>query len=1160
MKSTTVHWTPEQEAAIKARGGSIIVSAAAGSGKTAVLSERIVRMLISETDPVEPEELLVVTFTRAAAAEMRRRISTKLTEYIAEHRNRTDLNEVRSRLPDADICTIDSFCIKLVKENYREAGVSSDFDLLDESEIKVLKTLAMEDALGELSANRPDEYRILTSLDSSFDDNPLQNKVNDLYAHAQARPWSEKWLTDITSMYTEHTGTSVWQNEIRTYIRLCFDYCLKLINAATEELCIDHEMFAVYEENVNSDLNALIRILSSCDKEWDDLYDTLNSFTQIKLITSRKYANEPAKIKYHNARKTVKALIDEINNDLMTATDDEHKEDMLAITPVITALGELTLDFGKRLRILMDERGRYDFSTVLHLALNVLSTPDGKRTAAAERLSSQYREILIDEYQDTNAAQDILFSLISRNGANLFRVGDIKQSIYRFRMAMPEIFLAKLNAYTQYDEVTYPAKIILGKNFRSRKGVLDFANHVFGKLMSGYAGEIDYKSEDMLCYGEGYDTDESPAAEIHLLENDQGKDERTVSEAYYTAQLINRMISDGVTVGSGDDKRPCHQGDFCILFRSDGGNGEIWNNALKSFGLTCAYERSASLFDTPEIQILLSLLKIINNPSDDVAMLAVLSSPVFGLTPDELAELRLLSPEKTLFGALNDAADSVDHRLCAKASELVDSLKSLRHLNSINTLDTFVRMLVNETDLVTLVSAGENPVTRQANIEIVTEMASRFASSGGGLSGFIRFIDGAIRADAIVPAASDASSSSDAVKLMTIHRSKGLEFPFVIITDTNHDFNLKDLRRNMIIDPRTGIGLKRTEQEKLKRYPILSYSASSIAFRRAMISEELRILYVGITRARERIIITGTVKDIEKTFNNYDTLLPKPSPIQILHAKSQLDLLLNALGGHIRPETGTQNVKLDTTSIKFSATQITIKNDLNGESLEPPLPDPVLYRKISHKAGYKYPYIYPEGVRPKAKASEFENKEFSDAYFAVSRPGFMSPDGMSASEIGTANHAFLERCDLFADDAAAERDRLLIAGKISDRYAKALRIQELNGFLKSDIAKRLRASDTVIREKEFRAQLPIGMFFPEAENNVKDDTILIIGKADLVFIEDGQAVIVDYKTDRYKTDEEFIVSYGGQLRAYAAAMEQALGVPVKETLIFALDGAREIRC
>ncbi len=1157
---TDMHWTPEQEAAINARGGSIIVAAAAGSGKTAVLTERIVRMLASESDPIEPEELLVVTFTRAAAAEMRRRISQKLSEFMAHNRKRTDLADIKARLPDSDICTIDSFCIKLVRENYREAGINSDFSMMDQSELKVIESLALDDALKEISENDPDIYRMLTALDASIGDEPLQKKVSELYKQAQARPYPEIWLSNVSAMYSRRTGTIVWQSEIKEYIRRFMTFLEQMLLSAAEMLKEDPELFSVYEENINSDLHILDSISEACNGRWDDLHSSFERISFSSLKKSSKYTNDPRKIRFQAQRDEIKKLIRDKCAPFISASETEHEEDMQAMAPVIAALCELSLEYGRRLRKIMDERGRYDFNTILHLALSVLSNPDGSRSDTAKRISCLYREILIDEYQDTNAAQDILFSLISRDGNNLFCVGDVKQSIYRFRMAMPEIFLDKLNTYHPFDNENYPAKIILGKNFRSRSGVLNFANAIFGRIMSEYTGEMEYTADDMLYFGGGYEEDQHPAAEIHLLKNTYEGDAQTEAEAHYVAGMIKRMISDGELVNDGAEKRSCRPGDFCVLYRYDSGNGEIWNNVFKSYGLACSYERTASLFDAPEIQILLSLLKVINNPSDDIAMLATLTSPIYAFSPDELAELRLASPDKTLYGALTEASGRGDE----KSGKVITGLTALRHLNAINTLDSFLRLLVSDTDLITLVSGGENPLAKQSNIIAITEIAANFAERGGVLAGFIHFIDEAIRANATVPSATDISSDSDSVKLLTIHKSKGLEFPFVFISDTTHKFNMSDLTEGMIINPNTGIGILRTEQEKLKRYPILSYSASSLAQRRALLSEELRILYVGITRARERIFITGSVSDFKKIEHISPESDITPQPVRVMHAQNQFELILMGVCGVPFDLPSDNNEFKDITvttlnpSIKFTASTAILKDKVSYNDLILPPRDDELYRQIALKAEYVYPYIYPEKARPKAKASEFENEKFSEAYFAASKPGFMAPDGMSASEIGTANHTFLEKCDLFALDAEKERDRLLAAGEISERHARALRLNELNGFLNSNIAARLRRSSRIIREKEFRSQLPLGMFFPDAEDNVKDEKILIIGKADLVFIENRRAVIVDYKTDRYKTDADFRIAYGGQLRAYAAAMKQVLGIPVSQTLIFALDGGREI--
>ena len=1162
-----ISWTPDQEAAILTNaepyggaGGSVTVSAAAGSGKTAVLTERIVRMLTRPEDPVLPEELLVVTFTRAAAAEMRVRIGRKLTDYMAAHRDRTDLEDVRLRLSDADICTIDSFCIKLVRENYREAGIRSDFGLLDPGETEILKGAALDEAIADLAENDGETYRLLNSLMPSFEDSRLQEMILELYNNTSARPDPDAWLEEILRMYTEGTGSGIWRSEIRGYIRACCDDARGLINSAIELARTDPELYDVYSDSLDEDIGIIDSVAAACGADWDDLYASVNDIKFPRFKTGpKKFRDDPVRNDIKKLRDSAKDIMTKQCVRYMPATDAEDAEDIQAMTPVIRALTELTALFSRDLRSLMDERGRYDFNTVMHLAISLLgtdftNTPAGSgysRTPLAERLSEQYREILIDEYQDTNAAQDILFRLLSRDEKNLFVVGDVKQSIYRFRMAMPEIFLEKLRS----DRV-----ITLGTNFRSRKGILDFTNTIFRNIMNRYVGEMEYTDAEALRFGGGYPEDGQPCAEIHILENDFENDDKLIAEARYTAGVIKKMIADGVTVGTGDSERRCTPRDFCILLRYPGGRIDLWAQTLKECGLGCSAEKTKSLFDTTEIRTLLSLLKAVNNPSDDVAVLSTLTSPIYAFSPDELAAVRLNAPDRTLYGALKAAAETGDER----SALVIRDLEEFRRICAVNTLDASLRLLLNRTDLMTLSSAGADPASRQANLIAMTELSRSFAQSGRGeLSAFIRFIDSAIRKGAGIAAASEVSPESDVVKIYSIHKSKGLEFPFVIIAGSTGGYNKTDSSSNMIITPVTGIGLRRTEPEKLKRYPTVAHCASALAAARSSMSEELRVLYVAMTRARERLLIIGSVEDLCK-FTSGSNVWSDLTPAAVMRSGNILDLTLKG----IYPETG--GLRLTDTDppdvravrnwdlVKIISAHAEDADEDGLAAIAEPAADPELLNLIAQKVDYVYPYVYPEGAMPKTKASQFEDARFSEKHFAESVPGFMTRNGMTAAEAGSANHLFLEKCDLAAVSAAAELDRMLKNGDISERAAKALRLDELDAFLKSGTAERIRNADRVIREKEFRAQIPLGELYPDAEDAVRGDRILLIGKADLVFIEDGQAVILDYKTDRHKTDEDFRTAYSGQLRAYSLAMAQVLDMPVKETLIFALDGTREI--
>lgn len=1161
-------WTKDQQNAIDARGGTLLLSAAAGSGKTAVLVERIIKLLTDGNDTVEPGQLLVVTFTNAAAAEMRARISAAVDKLISAEPSNSFYRNIKMKLPEAKITTMDSFCIGLVRENFHSAGIEPDFTLLETGEQRILISEAMSQMLDKMCRETPEIYNLLNTMTAyGRDDSALAAKIEDLYEFSLSHTFPENWLSEIEKMYDSDADikSSLWGKLILDEAEVIIDYCKELIKQALCDV-IGHE---VMEDKYRPELENKKNLIDSIDKtlktaDWDEICKCVNEIVWNKLPTApRGYGSDPVKLSAEGKHKEAASVIEGLGK-IFCATTDEHKEDMAKLKPVISSLVGAVREFSEIYASLKKERNSYTFTDIMHFALKLLVKNENGRiekTSLAYDLQSRYHEILIDEYQDTNEAQDMLFTLLSKNGNNMFMVGDVKQSIYRFRLAMPEIFMKKSREYCDYDGVNYPAKIFLGQNFRSRKGVLDNINFIFRNLMSDYAGEMEYTERDALYYSDVYDEEsEEPDVSLRFLTGFGNED-----EAEYIAEMIEKTVASGATVSAKNGKRNARYGDFCILLRSLRGKAEIYENALKRRNIKVIYEKRTNLFDTTEVGVFMSLLKVINNPTDDVSMLSVMFSPLYGFTADETAKIKLLGKKKNLYTCLKDSSEENE-----KSCKLIEDLAHYRRMSAVMSFDMFMRTLLETTGYMSIVTALSDGEDRKMNLMLLCSLASDYSDRGGtGIGGFIRYINRAAENGADIAAASSGSSDTNAVRIMSIHKSKGLEFPFVILADCGKRINKMDTAEDMIVSPLAGVGMVIINSEKLQKYSSLGHMAAKLAVRRATVSEELRILYVAMTRAREKLIAVSTVKKIENEIKGALVCASdgKPSPCAVINASTYVRWLLMGYLSHpdMREliESNGFSVNSDFANA-HSRLSVVIGDEQEIEIGEEIIPeqaqaDEEIVDEIKLRAEYIYPYKIPSDARPKRVASDFEKKLFNEEYFAKSKPSFLCSGKLTPAEAGTANHLFMQNFDFTSADIDAECERMVQSGILTKEQANAVRRDNVRRFLESDIFERIRNADKVYREKEFTVQIRLGDIDFSADASAVDEKILILGKADLVFVENGEAVVVDYKTDRTKSEEDFVAAYSGQLDMYKRAMEQILELPVKETLIYSLELGKEIK-
>lgn len=1164
------NWTDAQKAAIDARGGTVLVSAAAGSGKTAVLVERVILRLTGE-NPCSADSLLIVTFTKAAANEMRSRISAAIESRLAEDPTNQLLLRQKLLLNSAKICTIDSFCGDFVRENFHAAGVSPDYRILDSSESRIIGNSILADIFEEQYASGNTDFENLNLLfGKNGNDEALANQILKIYNYVCACAFPDKWYEDILNLYNPdcEPDNHPWLCEILKKVKETAEYCKEIISNSLSLMDGD-DLYEKYSPSHFAVLSYLVKIEKSCDEGWNEALNSVKAFAAPTIGRAPKGYSSPLKERVTVNYKAVKDMIAGLLK-YMPVTAQEFKEDIKAQRPFAELLISLTKDYSNLFFLAKKEREAYDFSDIEHLAIKLLvEERDGEihKTQLAREYGNKFTEIMLDEYQDTNSAQDMIFRAISKNGENLFMVGDVKQSIYRFRQAMPEIFINLKETFAPYNGADYPAKIILDKNFRSRAGVTESINLVFKKLMSREGGELDYGEEEALKAGAEYPETDSAQCEMHLLER-KGRASTAPMEAEYIASYIKNVVEKGETyVTEKGVLRKARYGDFCILMRSTKNNGAIYSERLKNKGIPVYVDLKGGLFETREVSDVISYLKAIDNPVKDIPLAAVMMSPIYGFTPDEMAEIRMTEKYAPLYTAVLKAAEAG----FKKAQEFTSDLRKFRRLAAAAPSDDLIRTLLEKTGYMIAVKAMNGGEQRCANLLMLISYAERFEKSGyKGVSGFVRFIESIKESDSDFSAASTISENADVVRIMTIHGSKGLEFPICILANCGVSFGGRNADP-VVLSSSLGIGMKLRDQKRGMVFDTAAFEAVRLANKRADVAEEMRVLYVAMTRAKEKLVMTGTVSNIEKAIlaATVSGEREEKLPVQgVINAGNFLSWIIPPLAfhpdcGELRKIACFSNRCIDADfSVKLflsyededAAEQSEQEEENRGVS-------PEIMKDIKKRAEYEYPFEPLSKVAVKLSASHLEEEKPDYDFFCSSRPAFLEKKGLTPAQKGTATHKFMQFCNFerAKENVSEEILRLKAKGYFSEAESEAVETEKIEKFFAGSLAKRIFASDTVKREYKFVTEVNAGDYNPELPENLKDEKIVIQGIADCVFVENGKVVLVDYKTDRVSSVAKLTELYKNQLTVYKRAIEKSLEIPVKEVLLYSFHLGREIQ-
>lgn len=1148
-------WTPQQNNAITARGRNILVSAAAGSGKTAVLVERVIKKITDSKNPVDIDKLLIVTFTNNAASEMKFRITKSLKEILRNEPFNQNAQRQLNLMPNAKICTIDSFCINLVRENFFELGINQDFTNLDENEASLLEDEIINSLTDELFENNDEEFiKLVEQFNTPGNEKPFINAVKKVRRFIYAQPFPYSWAYKMSELYNSNTAfeNSKWFEYIKDEADYLISIAKKCVNnnLALLNQIDDSKLNEKFENLFLNDKSLIDNVSDLLNTSWDDLVKLgVPSFA--RLVSTAKLDEELASEIKANRNTYTNIIKKEIPAFLICSKEDYVKS-LNTLYPIIKKLIDFVKIVDARLMVEKNERNSYSFSDTEHFAINLLFTPDGDKIIKkelADRLSAEFEEILVDEYQDTNEAQDLLFAYLS-NGHNLFTVGDVKQSIYRFRLAMPNIFNSRRKLYTDYNpnDNEKSSKIILDKNFRSSKGICEYVNFIFSKVMSERVGELDYDAQNRLNFGADYKKNDIPSAQIHILDGAKGEETDT-REAMQIAKLIRKKIDSKEQIKDGDEYRDIRYSDFAILFRSMKNHVDSYVKVFTDMSIPVQCDNSSNLFENNEIKLILSLLRTIDNPTKDISLLSTMMSPVYAFTADELAQIRIENKRKNFYFSVVNSQNE-------KVLNFLEDIKNLKKLSVTMSVSNFIRYLVENKGIVAFINAMGNGEQRYQNILALISFAQKFDSGVNiGLTSFIRYIDKIIDTDKGIDSKSIVSGKDDAVTIMTVHHSKGLEFPICVLAGAARSYNTGELTENLLINTVYGFGLKVHNEERMYNIQSIPYSVIKSKSANELMSENLRVLYVAMTRAKEQFITFISCQNIERKMQTlYSKLIAgEITPYAVKSCKSDADIILlcslfHQNAGQLRELAGCRlfaNPADFDMSIDIDKSEGFEEDEIKPEKAEY---QEGTVKEIAEKLSYKYDYSPLSNVTSKMTASSLDDSDTNFEYITSSKPAFMNKAEMTPAMRGTTMHTFMQFCNynLAKDNLDKEIENIVSGGFITEEQGKSLDKKRLASFFNSPLAKRMFNSDKIYREIKVSTFLSAN----EVYGIDFDDKILVQGIADCVFEESGQLVLVDYKTDRVKDENELLERYKKQLTFYKYAIEKTLKMPVKEAMLY----------
>ena len=1334
-------WTSEQQSVIDSRGGNLLVAAAAGSGKTAVLVERIIQMILNPDLKVDIDKLLVVTFTNAAASEMRERIGDAISKKLDENPEDEHLQDQLVLLNKASITTIHSFCLEVIKSNFHKINLDPNFRIGDETECSLMKLEAIDEAFDILYEEQDEEFCYLVDCYAEKrGDSNLQNLILSIYSFVMASPYPKEWLIQSAEDFNIDENfdfaTSKWAKAILETVKIQVEGVETSMAKAIEDVSGIEEL-ETFIAKLKIEYEKIKDILDACDISWNEAYSKIATmqFENYAKGVKRIPKDAPAYVKEEkdkakNTRDNAKKSIEKIKTSVFSKHYDDLKEEIKFLYPVVKSLSDVVLIFDKIYSQKKRDKGIIDFHDIEHFALQILTQTDengdflfdkdGKNIPSdiALEYREKFYEIFIDEYQDSNQVQEVILSTIAKqNEPNRFMVGDVKQSIYRFRQAKPEIFLQKYATYDTDLSSKYK-KIMLYKNFRSRKEVVDSVNYIFEHIMSKNLGEIDYNEEEKLNLGANFEEVEDEkiilggATEIHLMEkkvpeveNPEEEDEEEgedLDASQIEARMVGKIIRDimrpnenGEIMQVFDKKLETYRNveykDIVILLRATSAWAPVFAEELINMDIPTYADMGQGYFETMEIQVIMSFLKVIDNPMQDIPLIAILRSPIYGFTPEDFIDIRITDKKVSFYEAMrmfvgekidlsneeeqdiaedeisddtgneiidvnineensyvdadmddyyqninyedfeyeneefiyNDEVmyesyisenieddliyeinsniegdeESQKSELELKVRRFLDDLKELQEKSMYMSTDEFLWYIYTNSGYYAYCGALPGGSQRQANLRILFERAKQFEeTSFKGIFNFINFISKLKKSNSDMGSAKTLGENANVVRIMSIHKSKGLEFPIVICSGMGRNFNTMDFRKDVLYHHELGYGPQIVDFERRISYPSIAKEALKCKINIENISEEMRILYVALTRAKEKLIITASIKDIEQTIHKWSSNISnekRVSKYDILNGKNYLDWMMPAVIKHRDLESIREKYNICTRISLEDESRWSVKtwvrDDIDFEkhekegirevlnNIDLSQSDTQYYDQIQNKLNFEYPYL---GVVKKAasisvteikkRQEEYEEQdELSNLYkmkTTLKKPKFLSEaqtkEKITGARRGTIVHLIMEVLDFnkvkTESEIKAQIEDLIKRRVITEKESKVLSPRKILKFFKSPIAKRILSSNFVKREQKIYTQVKMNDIYLNDDifkNNreiYEDESVMLRGVIDLYFEEDDGLVILDYKTDWIDNNnkKEIIHKYKKQLEIYAEVLSTLTGKKIKEKYLY----------
>lgn len=1231
-----------------------------------MLVERIINKVINEN--VDIDKILIVTFTNAAASEMRERILDAIYDKLERNPEEVRLQRQITLLNKASICTIHSFCLDVIRNNFYEADVSADFRIGDTAEVEMIKADVLEDLFEQkYMDNDPEFIKLLETYTDYRGDEKLQDLVLTIYRYIQSSPFPAKWLeskvAELNVNEDEDFANTVWGKIILDNVKSQIEMMIvKLENIKNETLKFTElEKFSrVLEANVNN-------LKSVKLDSWDIAYNSMNSMDWGKWPIDKKVTLD-LKNEAKDIRDSIKK---EFNNIVLKYTSKEANQDILDMYNILNALKNLILEFSEAFSKAKREKNIIDFNDIEHLALKILVNENEEPTEIAKKYQEKFEEIAIDEYQDSNLVQEKILTSISK-GNNIFMVGDVKQSIYKFRQARPELFLEKYDRYAQKEEQTSEnskennasiiddnniaksfnpntgLKIKLFKNFRSRESVLDITNLVFENIMSKSLGDIDYNEEEYLNYGANYILPEAilqnkvsleenstektsdqkefsyaGKAELHIIdlkekeediytnsekveqniasqekslidnaeesdEDDDNKEriEDSVLEARFVAKKVDEILKSGYHVYDRKQNkyRKVKPSDICILLRATSVLAPIYEKEISELNLPVFSDSSDTYLEAMEVETIMNLLKVIDNPMQDIPLVSVLRSSIFGFTDNDLIEIRLVDRKSTFYEAMQKARISVETDLRHKIDDTINKLNEWKSEEKYIPLNEFIWKLYIETGFYNYVGLLPNGSLRQANLKLLFEKAKQYeAASFKGLFNFINFINKVKTSSKDMASAKIIGENDDVIRIMSIHKSKGLEFPIVFLASTGKKFNMQDLNNPILLHQDIGIGMQYIDSERKIEYSTLAKEAIKLKIKKETISEEMRVLYVALTRAKEKLIITGLSRDLTKSLEKKTKLLSnfsksknnKIPPALVEKFTSYLDWL-ELVYEKNKEEKIENTVELHTYNKQELISKL--KSEENEvidvrKQIEEKAQKSKIDAKILEKLKWQYKYIESSKIPTNTSVTKLkelnEDKDIEDLINEAKKkvnkqtelnitPKFMEEKHIfTPAEKGTLLHLCVQKLDESKDYTREEIQEFVSNLKnkniISEEEQKNINTDILYKYTKSELWQDLKQAKEIHKETPFYINIPATEIYDEAEESEK---ILVQGIIDLYYIDkNDNLILVDYKTDYVPNGDVKILEekYKVQLDIYKKALEEATGKKVYKAMIWALN-------